>query len=116
MKLEFKASYDSEGDILTVYREDSNVKESIEVNEDLIIDVDSKKKLVSMELIDAYKFLHLLNNKISKKMLREINCATLEVKNYRNYVIIILIFEYNNEIITESLPAGCHCKVETLPG
>ena len=105
MKHKFKASYDEEGDVLTIYRDGVKVKESIEVSEDLIIDVDKDMKLVNLELIDAYKFLHNLNEKISKEMLQDIQEIELEVKNYRNYWFITLIFKYQEEVIAEKLPA-----------
>jgi len=105
MKQRFKASYDEEGDVLTIYREGAKVKESIEVSEDLIIDVDKEMKLVNLELIDAYKFLHTLNEKISKEMLLDIQEVELDAKNYRNYWVITLRFKYQEEIITEKLPA-----------
>jgi len=105
MNKKFKASYDGEGDVLTIYRTAEKVKESIEVSEDLVIDVDKNMQLVNLELIDAYKFLHTLNNKISKDMLNGISEVELEVKNYRNYLLITLIFKHNNKIIKEKLPA-----------
>jgi len=85
MKQKFKASYDEDGDVLTIYKEGSIVKESIEVADDLVIDIDKDKKLVNLELLDAYKFLHTLNEKISRDVLVEMEEAELEVKNYRNY-------------------------------
>src|SRR3989338_1311173 len=101
MKQKFKASYDAEGDVLTVYREGSKVKESIEVSEDLVIDVDKERQLINLELIDAYKFLHTLNEKISKEMLLSIEEVELEAKSYRNYWVITLFFKHNQEIIME---------------
>ena len=105
MKQKFKASYDEEGDVLTIYRENVKVKESIEVSEDLIIDVDKDMQLVNLELIDAYKFLHTLNEKISKEMLLNIQEIELEAKNYRNYWVITMMFKYQEEVIAEKLPA-----------
>ena len=105
MKHKFNASYDKEGDILTIYRKDILVKESIEVSEDLIIDVDKDMRLVNLELVDAYKFLHTSNNKISKVMLEEINQIELDVRRFRNYWFITLVFKFNDEIIEEKLPA-----------
>ncbi len=104
MKQKFEASYDKEGDVLTVYREGAKVKESVEVSEDLIIDVDKEMKLVNLELIDAYKFLHAMNDKISKEMLLDIHEIELDAKNYRNYWVITLIFKYKDEVIAEKLP------------
>lgn len=105
MKQKFKVSYDSEGDVLIVYREGAEVRESIEVSEDLIIDVDKNMKVVNFELLDAYKFLHTLNETITKRMLEEVQEVEVEVKNYRNYWVITLIFKHNNQIIAEKLPA-----------
>jgi len=103
MDMKFKAAYDQEGDVLTVYRE-AEVKESIEVSEEMIIDIDKNKKLVNLELLDAYKFLHTLNENISKEMLFDIKEVELKTKNYRNYWLITLAFKYKNKLIEEKLP------------
>jgi len=105
MAEKFKASYDPEGDVLTIYRKELEVKESIEVSEELVLDVDKNMKLVNLELMDAYKFLHTLNEKISKKLLSEVSEVELEIKNYRNYWVITLKFKHDNEMIVEKLPA-----------
>ncbi len=105
MNEKFSASYDREGDVLTIYRSAEKVKESIEVSDDLVIDVDKNKQLVNLELIDAFKFLHTINSKISKDMLVGINDVELNVINYRNYFIVTLIFKHNNQVIKEKLPA-----------
>ncbi len=105
MKQKFKASYDSEGDVLIIYREDAEVKESIEISEDLIIDVDKNMKIVNLELLDAYKFLHTLNETITKIMLEEVKEIEVEAKNYRNYWVLTLIFKHHHQIIVEKLPA-----------
>ena len=105
MKIKYTASYDEEGDVLTIYNPQKQVKESIEVTEDLVIDIDKNNQLVNLELIDAYKFLNTLNKKISKSMLESISEVELEFKNYRNYWIITMSFKHNNQIISEKLPA-----------
>ena len=105
MNKKYKASYDEEGDILTIYTDNKDVKESIEVSENLVLDIDKNKKLINLELIDAYKFLHTLNKDISKEMLKSIKDIVLEAKKYRNYWIITLMFRYKNQIIREKLPA-----------
>ena len=109
----FKASYDQEGDVLTIYRPDEKVNESIEVSEDLVIDVDKNKQLVNLELIDAFKFLHTINNNISKDMLECINEIELDVINYRNYFIVTLIFKHNNQVIKEKLPAFANTNFQS---
>ncbi len=105
MKQKFEASYDPEGDVLTLFRPEAHVKESIEVTEDMVIDLDREKRIVNLELIDAFKFLNTLNKKISKKVLSSVHNVHLDLTNYRNYWIITLVFEHDNEIIEERLPA-----------
>ena len=100
----FKASYDENGDILTIYDSNAKVSESVEVTEELVIDLDKNRRIVNVELLDAHKFLHTLNEKISKRMLSELKEVELQFKNYRNYWIISLVFEYNNQKIEEKLP------------
>jgi len=77
MNEKFSASYDREGDVLTIYRPAKKVKKSIEV--DLVIGVDKNKQMVNLELIDAFKFLHTINSKISKDMLVDVNEVELNV-------------------------------------
>ena|SRR3989344_1313213 len=102
--LKLKASYDEVSDVLTLYKPHAQVDESVEVAHELVIDLDKEKRIVNVELFDAYSFLHTLNNQITKKMLSQ---DELEVKfvNYRNYWIISLVFNYNNLRIEEKLPA-----------
>ena len=72
------------------------------------VDLDKNKQLVNLELLDAYKFLHTLNEKITKDMLIDLQEAELQVKNFRNYVIITLAFQHKNQKIEEKLPAFVH--------
>ena len=101
----FKVSYDQEGDVLTIYRDDVKVNESVEVTEELILDLDQDRRIVNLELLDAYKFLHTLNEEITTEMLSSLKEVELQFKNYRNYWIISLSFEYGNKRIEEKLPA-----------
>jgi uncharacterized protein YuzE len=101
----FKVSYDQEGDVLTIYNSKVNVSESVEVTEELVIDLDKDRRIANLELLDAYNFLHTLNENITKEMLSSLQEVELQFKNYRNYWIISLGFEYNNQRIEEKLPA-----------
>ncbi|GEM_PF-5330055 len=100
----FRMSYDEQGDVLTIYRPNANVSESVEVSQELILDLDPEKRIVNLELLDAYKFLHTLNGSISKEMLSHVQEMELKFKNFRNYWIISLVFEYKNQKIEEKLP------------
>ena len=109
----FAVEYDQDEDILSVYDEKGKTKESLEVAEDLIIDVDNQGDLVGIELFDASKFLSALNKSITPKMLSEIEEASLQVVRYRNYVIITLAFQYQGQTIEEKLPAFSTAKYES---
>jgi len=116
MLQKFKVSYDEEGDVLTIYDSNAKVSESVEVTEELVIDLDKDRKIVNVELLDAHTFLHMLNEDISKKMLSGLKEVELQFKNYRNYWIISLIFEYNNRKIEEKLPAFAQADYQSQPG
>lgn len=113
MKKKYKASYDEDGDVFTVYSENAMVKESIEVTDEIVLDIDKNNRLVSLELMDAYAFLNTLNKSISKKMLEGIKEVELEIKNYRNYWIITLIFKHDDKVIAEKLPAFSDANFES---
>ncbi len=81
------------------------MSESIEVTEELIIDLDKDHRIINVELLDAYNFLHTLNETISKEMLATVTEAEVEATNYRNYWILSLAFEYHGLKIEERLPA-----------
>ena len=105
MKTKFKMDYDSGEDVLYIYSEKGKVKESLELSKDIIIDLDKNNKLVAIEIFNAYGFLHTLNEEITKNMLSELKEVELKMIKYSDYYIITLVFEYNNKIITEKLPA-----------
>ncbi len=109
----FKVSYDEKGDVLTIYRGDALVNESVEVTEELIIDLDKDRNIANVELLDAYKFLHTLNKQITKHVLSDLQEAELQFINYRNYWIISLVFEHGNQKIIEKLPAFAQDKFQS---
>ena len=75
------------------------------IGRDMVIDIDKNNQLVNLELLDAYKFLNTLNEKISKKMLEGISELELEAKSFRNYWVITVIFKHKEKVIVEKLPA-----------
>lgn len=56
-----KFEYDKEADAAYLYREypiaDGQVKRSVEMNEDIILDFDEKGKLLGVEILNASKVL-----------------------------------------------------------
>ena len=99
-----KASYDEQSDVLTLYNEHAKVEQSIEVSEEMIIDIDAKGHIVNIELLDAYEFLHALNSSISKKILKELTEVEMLFKQFRNYWMIYIAFTDKGKRIEEKLP------------
>ncbi len=63
-----KATYNAEVDAVYIAIEEAkpkNVKQTISLNEDIIIDFDENKKIVGIEILDASK-------NIAKSQLREV--------------------------------------------
>lgn len=109
----FKADYDEEEDIFYLHSEKQKTKESIEVDEDIVIDIDKNNNLVGVEIFYASKLFNKLNRKITKKILSETEHIDVEIDKYRNLIIIILAFKVDNKIIKEKLPAFSTAKYES---
>jgi uncharacterized protein YuzE len=105
MKQKFKAEYDLESDILYIHSENVKTKESIEIEEDITLDIGSNKKLAGIEINYAYDFFKASNKNFDKKLLEGIKDIEIDLYRYRNLIIIKLLFKYDNKIIEEKLPA-----------
>lgn len=113
MESKFKADYDSEEDVFYIYSQKSKTKESIEVDEDIILDIDKDNNLTGVEIMYASKFLNKLNSRITRKALAVAKSIGVEVKKYRSLVIITLAFKIDNEVIRERLPAFSAARYES---
>lgn len=105
MEVKFRLDYDAKEDVLYAYSEKAKPKESLELAKDIIVDIDKNDNIVGIEILNAYKFLHILNEEITKSMLSELDKICLKFIRYGDYVIVTLIFDYNSKIIEERLPA-----------
>ena len=100
----FKWSYNSEDDILYIFDPKKKSKESIEIEEDIVIDIDKDNNLVGLEIFYANDFFKAMDKDFPKKILNEVNEVNLDFGNYRNYIIIKLLIPYNKKVIEEKLP------------
>lgn len=113
MESKFKADYDSSEDVFYIYSSKSKTKESVEVDEDIVLDLDKDNNLTGVEIMYASKFLNKLNSKITRKALGDARSIGVEVKRYRNLILITLTFRINNEVIREKLPAFSASRYES---
>ena len=110
---EMRADYDADQDVLYIHAEDAIVKESIEVQEDVVIDVDKHGALAGIEIFDAHQLLHTLNGAITKEALKGLDLVGVKAINYRNYVIVTLLLHIGGAIIEEKLPAFSLTKYDS---
>jgi len=71
VKLVASFDYDSKTDSLYIYRKNENVKFSINIQGDFIIDINGKRKAVGLEVLNASK------NLLPKSFLKEIKKADI---------------------------------------
>ncbi len=85
-----KFSYDPSIDDLFMYNPNSKSKGSIEIG-DIILDFNTKKELVGMQILNASKFVEDLvdKNKVKDFFLTLKECS-FEVKSQKNWLLIKL--------------------------
>jgi len=102
----FNFSYDKENDDLFLYSSKSKSKGSIEIG-DLIIDYNSNKELVGIQITNASKLLKdLSNEKLPeiKKVLSSLVSCKVDIKA-RNNILLVRIFLLTNEKeMTSAIP------------
>ncbi|MBS3172442.1 DUF2283 domain-containing protein [Candidatus Woesearchaeota archaeon] len=100
----FLANYDDKEDVLHIYHKKAKVKESIEVSEDIIFDVDKNEKIVGIEIFYASELFQALNKEINKEILGILKEIKVSIDRYRDYIIILVGFEVKGKMIKEKLP------------
>jgi uncharacterized protein YuzE len=101
----FYASYDSEEDVLFAHSDKVKTEESVEVLDDIVIDIDKNNNLAGLEIFNASEFFKLLNKKITKKVLEDMKNVKISIQTYRNYVLIAIGFQIDGKLVEEKLPA-----------
>ena len=90
--VKMKFDYDPEIDDLFIYYSNSKSKGSIEIG-DIILDLNSKKELVGIELLNASKFID------NKEILKGLKECKLEIRKQNGWMILKLkLIGKNKEI------------------
>tara|TARA_Y100000310_G_scaffold4452_1_gene5369 strand:- start:379 stop:750 length:372 start_codon:yes stop_codon:yes gene_type:complete len=100
----FEAVYEKEEDMLFVYSKRNKTKESVEVMDDIVIDLDKDNNLVGIEVYDASKFFNSMDSKINEEILEKLKEVKVGIKKYRNYVFITIVFNVEGLTLSEKLP------------
>ena len=94
--------YDPESDSLAIFFADRKSSTSIE-NGDIVIDIDYKKNIVGIELLNATKILsYLTKQQIVKDTLERITDCALETKQFGNNIIVKFALTLSNKKIIEN--------------
>ena len=104
MKKKFSWNYNEEDDVLYLHDSKKKAKESIEIEEDMVIDIDKDNNLVGLEVFYPSELFKAVNKDFPLKLLKELKDVEVELSTYRNYAIIKLYMQFNNKIIEEQLP------------
>lgn len=103
-----KVDYDSNSDLLYVYREGTEIKREVDVG-DMVIQLDSDGKVVGFEMLNASDFLILRNGSVdSKEFLRQVKDAEMNISRTENALQITTYLSSDAEgdgMVTSQAPA-----------
>ena len=102
--MSYKSHYDEEHDVLAIYKSDRKVEESVEISENVIIDLDKNEQINGIEIMDASEFLGVFNPEIDKKFLSGIEHARMEYKSFRNQWIILIALKSKGKQFVQPMP------------
>ena len=98
--VKYHSDYDSENDILYITKENTKTHSSVELG-NFVIDLDSKKRIVAIEMFDVIKTFRLIGKRLTKKQLSHIIKARIFIHKQKNAFLIgfaIKLPENNEEI------------------
>jgi len=102
--MKYEHDYDDENDILVIHESNEDVKESLEVSEGIVLDLDRDDRVVGIEIMDASEFFCSFNPEISKKFLSELDSARIEYKSFRNQWMLLVILGSNGKMFSQPMP------------
>lgn len=102
--MDYKYHYDGEYDVLAVYANERNVEESLEISENVVLDLDKNGRVNGIEIMDASEFLGAFNPNINKKFLLNLDFAGIECKSYRNQWIIVVVVRSEGKQFSQPMP------------
>ena len=104
-KFDFK--YDSEEDILFLFRKSDKVKFSLDFRDMFIVDFNDSKKVVGLEILDASEIIFGM----SKSDMRNIESVDMQVRQKKDMVLVMLSIKSKNlETIQASMPIPVYAR------
>lgn len=100
----YRYHYDEEFDILAIYNSERNVEESVEVSENIVLDLSKDGRVNGIEIMDASEFFGAFNSEINKKFLSDLEFAGIEYKSFRNQWIILVVLKSKGKQFIQPMP------------
>ena len=91
--MEIKYDYDSLGDSLYIKKSGSKVKNSIEIGDEYVLDIDYNGHIIGVEIFNASKKFG-----IKRSLLKKIDKVNLVSKFSRNFLVFIYIHIPNMKV------------------
>jgi uncharacterized protein YuzE len=102
--MEYNYHYDVENDILAIYLSERSVKESVEISENIVIDLNHNDQVCGIEIFDASEFFSAFNEDINKDLLSKLNFAAINYKSFRNQWILVVKLISNGREFSQPMP------------
>ena len=100
-----KYVYDEESEVLSIYNSKFRNSESVEFSENIIFDLNKEGNLVALQILEASKFLNVLNAKIDQNFLSNLEVVKLVEREYRNSLFIVLSLKSKGqEVVQQPMP------------
>jgi len=100
----YQYEYNSEDDVLYIKNSMKEVEESVEVSDDLILDLDKNGMVVGIEIFYASEFFGAFNKEVDKKFLANLEDVQLEQKEMRNNWFLVVMLKSGKKVIYQPMP------------
>ena len=101
---EYHFDYDVEDDVLYIRNALSEVEESVEFSEDIVLDLDKRENVIGIEIFYASELLSAFNKELNRSFLEKLDKVSLEFKDFRNMWFIVLALKSGKKVIHQPMP------------
>ena len=101
---EYKFDYDAEDDVLYIKDSIKEVEESVEVSDDIVLDLDKNGMVVGIEIFYASEFFGAFNKDVDKTFLTNIEDVQVQQKEMRNNWFLVIMLKSGKKIIYQPMP------------
>jgi len=100
----FVFDYDGKDDVLYIANAGRDVEESIEISEDIVLDLDMEGKIVGVEIFYASELFKLFDGRMDKEFLKNLKEVDLQYKESRDMWLLVIGLQSGHQRIIQPLP------------